>query len=411
MSRPLFLLALLAAGIAQAADPAKLLKRTGRGDSAERIEALHDLTDADADAAREVAVRWLGGERDASLRAAAARALWDLKEAARPAEPALRAALDDADEDTVYNAIGALDGLGVPDADLRTARLALVQRSHDAFHVLYAARALYPDAALSLGQYLDAAFDALNLAATDTSRYDKLREAAREGLLRPIAKERGRAGFEALVEAFPRESPPVREAIAYVLDAVPAEVGDPQRIAALLEGSAAYTRHSLLGALGDYGARAQPVLGAIIEQLDTRNEPVVREAAAAALKRVADVPAGLDEMQRRSAWRSQVETRIVPALARTVADDPTPDVRKAAASALEDLKLWAAPAAPQIAAHIAAQPDLWARYALVHVCGWGARAGQPCARDALQKIADSDPDDAVQRDAREALATSADLLH
>ena len=71
MSRPLFLLALLAAGIAQAADPAKLLKRTGRGDSAERIEALHDLTDADADAAREVAVRWLGGERDASLRAAA----------------------------------------------------------------------------------------------------------------------------------------------------------------------------------------------------------------------------------------------------------------------------------------------------------------------------------------------------
>jgi hypothetical protein len=393
-----------------AADAAKLQKRTQRGDVAERVEALKQLGDTDAALAVETSQAWLTGERDARLRAAAARELWDLKDAARPAIPALRAALDDPDEDTVYSAIGALDTLDVPAAELREARLGLARTSRDAFHVFYSARALYPDAALSLTDYLDACFGATDLLAdgdrvSDSFVRGHLQDAIYDQL-HDIAKERGRAGFDALLQAWPQVSPPVRYQISRVLDAVPTDVGDARRIAALLDGAPKDVRGFLLAALGGYGATVQPVLGDLLEQLGRGNEPEVRADAASALARAADPPGGLSDMQKPGAWRSQVETRIAPALAQVVADDPTPEVRKAAAEALEKLELWGAPAAPTIAAHIHEQPDLWARYALVHVCLWGARAGRPCAREALQQVADGDADDAVRRDAREALATT-----
>lgn len=410
-NRSLALVLTLASFAASAADTAKLLKRTERGEESERIEALRDLGQLDAVLAVDKATQWLTGQQNPRLRAAAARELWDLKEAARPAEAALRAALSDRDEDTVYNAIGALDTLDVPDRDLREARLDIARQSHDAFHVFYAARALYPDPALKLSEYLDACFDAANLLAQkdgveDTFVRSHLQDALYDQL-HSIAKERGRAGFDALLEAWPQESPPVRYQISRVLDAVPKGVGDPTRIAALLDGAPADVRGFVLSALSGYGAKAQPVLDAIIGQLARNNEPRVREDAASALGRVADAPGGLTDMRKPSAWRTQVETRIAPALAGVVADDPTVEVRKAAAESLEKLELWGAPAAPQIAAHIPAQPDLWARYALVHVCRWGARGGHPCERDALQRVADTDPDDAVRRDAKEALNTHA----
>lgn len=405
---PLALALILASLAATAADTAKLLKRTERGEESERIEALRDLGKADAALAVDKAVQWLTTQPSPRLRAAAARELWDLKDAAKPAEAALRAALNDRDEDTVYNAIGALDAMDVPAGDLREARLDIARQSRDAFHVFYATRALYPDPALKLTEYLDACHDAANLLAQqggieDTFVRGHLQDALFDQL-HDIARERGRPAFDALLEAWPHESPPVRYQISRVLDAVPRNIGDPVRIAALLDGAPADVRGFLLSALAGYGAGAQPVLEAIIGQLARNNEPRVREDAASALGRVADTPGELGDMRKPSAWRTQVETRIAPALAAVVAGDPTAEVRKAAAESLEKLELWGAPAAPQIAAHISAQPDLWARYALVHVCTWGARGGHPCAREALQQIADTDPDDAVRRDAREALA-------
>ena len=391
---------------AGAADSGKLLKRLDSGDSTERIEALRELGSVDPALARERAVQWLASQPEPGLRAAAARVLWDMKDAARPAEAALRGALTDSDEDTVYNAIGALDGLGVPDQELRDSRITLAQQGSDPFHVFYAARALYPDSALSLTQYLDACFGVANLIAEggidNTFTVGALRDDL-FGQLGVLAKEQGQAGFDALVEAWPRESPPVRYQISRVLSATPTDVGDPVRIAALLDTAPDDARSFVVSALGAYGAKAQPVLDVIIGHLGPEHEPDLRRTAASTLGSVADVPGDLDGMRKSGMWRDEVETRIAPALAKSVADDADAEVRKASAESLEKLKLWGAPAAPGIAGHIAAQTDLWARYALVHVCLWGARGDHPCARATLQAIADGDPDDAVRRDAREAL--------
>ncbi|UXI70180.1 hypothetical protein [Tahibacter amnicola] len=398
-------LLLLVPVFAQAADTAKLLKRTERGETRDRINALNDLGDADAPAAVTRATEWLESQTDARLRAAAARLLWDHKDAAAPAEPALRRALDDADEETAYAAVGALDAMGVPDAQLRSTRLRLARQARDAYYAFYAARALYPDPDLPLANVLDVVFDAVDLSknedALDFSARHDLGDATYT-LLARVAKENGREGFSALVDAFARESPAVRYTISRVIGSVPVESGDPKRIAALMTGARADVRGFLLAALGGYGARAQPALDVMLGELALNNEPAVRKDAASALSRVADVPGALSDMQKAGSWRTQVETRIAPALARLVVDDPEPAVRTAAAESLERLQLWGAPAASVVAPVIARQDDAAARLALVSVCKW-ARGTPGFPREVLEKLAASDPDTYVRRDAGDAL--------
>jgi hypothetical protein len=402
--RAFALLLLLGSTAAFAADTAKLLKRTERGDESERIEALKDLGKADAALAVDKATQWLT-QQNPRLRAAAARELWDLKDAAKPAETALRAALSDRDEDTVYNAIGALDGMDVPDSDLREARLAIAQNSRDAFHVFYAARALYPDPALKLGEYLDACFDAANLLAEDRISDTWVRGHLQDALfdqLNTIAKKGGRAAFDAMMDAWQRESPPVRYQISRVLSAVPTSVGDPVRLAALMDGAPKNVRGFLLSTLSGYGAKAQPVLDAMLDELRPNNEVDVRKDAASALGRVADPPGSFTDQIKPSAWRTQVETRIAPALAKAATTDPVTDVRKEAAEALQRLGTWGGPALPILAPYIAKEPDASTRHALTRVC-WSAREAKTLPREVLQQLAASDPDEYVRNEAKAVL--------
>ena len=95
--------------LARDRDPAARVK------AAERL-AVH--TEPEAIAALAGAL----SDRDATVRLAAASALWRMEKAAEPARPQLLAALDDASLDVVARAAGALQSLGMKEAELATAR-------------------------------------------------------------------------------------------------------------------------------------------------------------------------------------------------------------------------------------------------------------------------------------------------
>jgi len=384
----------------QAADTSRLMRQIERGSTADRTAALRDLAKEDAPAATAKAVEWLEPNVDPALRRAGARTLWDLGDQAKSAEPALRARLDDRDDDVAYAAVGALSTMGVPKAELRSARLRLA-RSNDGFIAFYAARALFPDPELPLDAVIDAALAGVNLVAagrpSDMKSRDTLRTNTRV-LLEDLAKRSGREGFDALIRAYAKASPPGKEAISSALNHVPPQHGDPVQIGALLDSPQPWVRRNTLSALVDYHDKAAPVVDRMIVGLYPPQEPDIRKAAAKALGGVGEAPALADEQAKRSAWRSDVEKRIGPALARAATTDPDRDVRKEAADALQQLSLWAGPALGSIGDRIAQEPDPVVRHALVRAC-WNARESPELPRAALASLAANDPVDYVRNEA------------
>jgi hypothetical protein len=398
--RFLVLIALFAALPLQAADTGTLLRQVERGNTAERTTALRELAKADAAAATAKAVEWLQPGVDPTLRRAAARVLWDLGDKARGAEPALRARLDDRDDDVAYACVGALATMGVPKAELRAARLRLA-RSNDGFIAFYAARALFPDPELPVDVVVDSALAGVNLVAagrpSDMSSRDTLRTNTRV-LLENVAKQSGRAGFDALLRAYAKASPPGKEAIARALDDVPPQSGDPVQIGTLLDSPQVAVRRWALHALVDYHDKAAPVVDRMIAMLWPPQEADVRKAAAKALGGVGEAPPTTDEQAKPGAWRSDVEKRIGPALARAATTDPDREVRKESAGALQELALWAGPALGAIGERIAQEPDPDVRHALVRAC-WRARESPELPRAVLRSLAESDPDPYVRNEA------------
>jgi hypothetical protein len=385
----------------QAADLGTLQRQLDRGSTAERTAALRELAKQDPGAAAGRSVAWLAPGTEPALRRAAARTLWDLGDQARAAEPALRTCKDDRDDDVAYACVGALSTLGVPKADLRTARLRL-SRAGDGFIAFYASRALFPDPELPLAEALSATFAATNLAASgrpsDMKTRDALRSNARTFAFE-VAKVSGRQGFDALMAWFPTASPPARELIADALNHVPAQHGDPLQIATLLDSPQLPVRRAALSALVDYHARAAPVVDRMIAALGDSNEPDLRKSAARALGATGAAPALATEQAMHSAWRSDVEARIGPALARAATSDPDRDVRKEAADALQRLALWGGPALGAVGDRIATEPDAVVRHALVRAC-WTARESPQLPRAALAAIAEGDPLDYVRNEAK-----------
>ena len=207
--KSLALVLLLLALPLEAADTGRLMRQIERGSGAERTAALRDLAKEDAPAAAAKAIEWLEPNVDPALRRAAARTLWDLGDKAKSAEPALRARLDDRDDDVAYAAVGALSTMGVPKSELRPARLRLA-RSNDGFIAFYASRALFPDPELTLDAVIDAALAGVNLVAggrpSDLKTRDTLRTNTRL-LLENVAKQSGRAGFDGTAYAPTRARP------------------------------------------------------------------------------------------------------------------------------------------------------------------------------------------------------------
>jgi HEAT repeat protein len=402
--RVLALVLLLTTAPALAADVGKLMRQVDRGSTSERAAALRELSKEDAGLATQKALEWLAPTVDPVLRRQAARTLWDLGARAKPAEPALRAVLDDRDDDVAYAAVGALAAMGVPKAELRDTRLRLA-RSNDGFIAFYAVRALHPDLDLPVDDALGAAFSAINLVASGKPSDMKTRDALRTNtrtFLEGFAQKSGRAGFDALMNAFPKTSPPAREAIASAVDHVPTEHGDPVRIAALLDTPQLWVRRSALYALMDYKERAAPVVDRMIAFLAVNHEPDLRKTAASALGGVGESPSLSDDQARPGAWRSEVEQRIGPALAASATTDPATEVRKEAAESLQKLKLWSGPALGTIGERIAREPDQWVRHALVRAC-WSARESPQLPRAVLATLAASDPSEYVRNEAKSVL--------
>ena len=400
MARWTILLLLLALPL-HAADLGKLMRQADRGSTSERTAALRELAKEDAGLATQKALEWLAPNVEPALRRQAARTLWDLGHRAKTAEPALRNVLGDRDDDVAYAAVGALNAMGVPKADLRTTRLRLA-RSNDGFIAFYAVRALHPDPELPVEEALGAAFSALNLVASgrpsDMKTRDSLRTNAK-AFLEGFAEKSGREGFDALIAAFPKTSPPAREAIASALDKVPPQHGDPVQIAALLDSPQIWVRRSALYALTDYKERAAPVVDRMIALLAVNHEPDLRKTAASALGSLGAAPGLASEQVMASAWRADVEKRIGPALANTATTDPVVDVRKEAAGSLQKLSLWAGPALGAIGEQIAREPDPGVRHALVRAC-WTARESPQLPKAVLATLAESDPDQYVRNEAK-----------
>jgi HEAT repeat protein len=217
-------------------------------------------------------------------------------------------------------------------------------------------------------------------------------------LLESVAKQSERAGFDALMRAYAKASPPGKEAIASALDHVPPQYGDPLQIGALLDSPQPWVRRGAMFALVDYQELAAPVVDKVIAGLWPPQEPDWRKAAAAALGGIGRSPGEASAEAKRSVWRSDVEARIAPALARAATSDPERDVRKEAADALQKLGLWAGPALGTIGARVAQEPDPVVRHALVRAC-WNARESPELPRAALVSLAANDPVDYVRNEA------------
>jgi len=398
--RLLVLTLLLVAAPLDAADVGTLTRQLERGGNAERTSALRELAKVDPAAATAKAVEWLQPGVDPALRRAAARTLWDLGDKAKGAEAALRARLDDRDDDVAYACVGALASMGVPKADLRAARLRLA-RAHDGFIAFYASRALFPDPDLPPDAVVDASLAGVNLVASgrpsDMKSRDTLRTNARV-LLEDVAKRSGREGFDALMRAYAKASPPGKEALASALDYVPPQHGDALQIGALLDSPQPWVRRGAMYALVDYHDQAAPVLDKVVEGLWPPHEPDFRKAAASALGGIGRAPAEAGEQAKPGAWRADVEKRIGPSLARAATSDPDRDVRKEAADALQKLALWAGPALGSIGDRIAQEADPVVRHALVRAC-WNARESPQLPRVALALLAANDPVDYVRNEA------------
>ena len=89
-------------------------------DPAARLEALEGLSYTDADAC--IAFAGALSDKDARVRAAAANQLWKAEKRAEPHRAELTKALDDPDANVVTNAAGALQTIGMKEAELAAAR-------------------------------------------------------------------------------------------------------------------------------------------------------------------------------------------------------------------------------------------------------------------------------------------------
>ncbi len=271
------------------------------------------------------------GDREARVREAAANSLWELEEAAGPAEPQLRRALDDSSPAVRVQAAGALEAIGVDPSELVTARRSVLNAG-DWFDVALAARDLI--GSVDETELVEPLLGSLRATppATDDDRFD-----GGEVLL-PLAKRGNRAVIGPMMAAL---------------------------------GEAGMPRARLLEALGHF----EPEPDGWVEALVTAShdpDPEVRETAAEQLERRAETPGGgagwpertlhlLDDVDRDVRWAA-VEAMgeaggdaraAVPALVRIVASPEEASLREAAAEALGEIGAAAEPYDREVKAEVA----------------------------------------------------------
>jgi HEAT repeat protein len=399
MYRALFAVALLYAMPAFAifgieTDPGKIEVQWRK----EKLEAVANHKDAKE---RAAAAQWLGGrkepeviaalakaltDRDANVRQAAASGLWDSDKAAEPARAQLVAALDDADPNVVAYAAGALQAIGMKEAELVAARKRvfaspdttptarfLVSRnligqvpSPELLKPMvdYLERAAAPQRRPTTSRNLDLAEQAIaRLVKTqDRALIAPLMDATRNAkhgqpvLLRALATFKPEPdGYTAYVVGFLESpDPKVRYAALGSLRPLTKEkdvaVWAP-RAAALLRDPDSSVRGEALWALGSGAGLAAGEIDKVVEALRDP-EPGVRRSAARAIGEMGD---------RNQAVPAAMKARVADAarapLASAMESDTEADVRAEAKSALAKLGGGGAPASEAKAVVASAAPS------------------------------------------------------
>ena len=349
-------------------DPAKIqagwkrekLEQIRKGDPKERAEAAKYLG-GNKDAESIAALTQALADPEARVRQEAASGLWSSEKAAEPARAALQALLDDPDPNVVTQAAGALQALGMKEAELADARK----------------RALDHPQATPFSRYLLAR----NLVGHEAPA--KLVEPTVSYLERnAAARDPPRASIESAQRTLERL----------------VRTQDRTIIPALLEAARSMKAGNavVLKALGGFKPEVDGYLDLVTGQLQSPH-PRMRVAALEILRDMKDE-------RQVAAW----VPRVAPLLR-----DAEEDVRSAAAWTMGRA---AGLAAPQLDALVAAlsDPSNRVRRSTVNALGYVGEAKQAMAaadrarvlelaRPALQHMSESDADNDVRRDAKEAL--------
>jgi HEAT repeat protein len=255
------------------------------------------------------------------VRAAAAAALWELKEAARPAMPALKEALNDTDGAVLINAAGALSGLDVVTTDLLPAYTRALRDRDCGVAVL---------AGLAAQEYLPPQ-DLLNVAR-DCQKDEDIEVRLRAGdLLRAASKSGGKDMVPSLLENLRRARGDEKADFVRLLgNQKPPTPEIATAIARLVPDPEPQNRKAAIQALKYMGATAKDAVPAITERVTTDKDPEVREYAAQALGELAPYA-------RTS----------IPVLIQAL-KDPVPKVRAAACEGLQEQRENAKEAIPAL---------------------------------------------------------------
>ena len=326
----------------------KLEKTLARDrDAAARAEAAWQLGQLGSTESIPALTTALGEDSSAAVRANAAASLWHLGDASRPAVPALTKALDDPSGAVVGNAAGALIKLGTPKSKLVPVYRGLLAR-RDCEDRVIGVKALATEA-----PPIDLFDTAWECSETSEDIDSDVRSEAREAL-RKIVARKDKAVIPLILEILEHPagrdiSTLIRGIAGYeppVKDAVPV-------LASLLGARDERTSSAAASALGDMKAAALPALPDLMKCLASHPQNKTREDAAEALGEIAS------EIGPKA---SAAVPALIAALVKAAENDKWPSVRKAAVTALGEMRTAAKDAIPMLRKALES-PDDWMRLA------------------------------------------------
>ena len=266
-------------------------------------------------------------DADASVREAAASALWKTGKAAAAAKPELQKTLGDREAAVVARAAGALSNMGVPDAELAEAWRRALEGARDGATAFLAARGLigidHPEKlAPPILSYLSKNAEEAVRPGSRRQGYDdsKSAEAAAKAL-EQLLKENA-ARLLPLLDRTVRQSP---EAGRYVFGALAA-------VKTLPPGTVDLGLSHTRSPVAETRSAAVKLVGRVTSE---------REAARWIPEAIRLLGDSEESVRNEACWSLKgvkgLAHEAAPELTRLVSGDPSPTVRKAASSALEEI--------------------------------------------------------------------------
>ncbi|MEO7742972.1 MAG: HEAT repeat domain-containing protein [Usitatibacter sp.] len=378
MSRAILLLLVLVSFPASAIDLEKWVDKLGdkmmQDAEKEKLEALAKDRDPKE---RLEAAEWLGGrnelhiiaalgaalsDRDAKVRQAAANGLWKSEKAAEPARPQLLKALDDLDPNVVARVAGALQSMGMKEAELVAPRkrvFASAQSSMES-RFLVSRNLIGHEPATRL---LEPTLAYLERAVSAKGHFTRQNIEIAQEALESLVKSKDRSLIPPLMDAARSARPGQVTVMKAIAMFEPRPDGYTGFVLSFLDSSEPRVRYQALGMLGDAKKEKEvavwlPRACAMLADSDDS----VRSQALWAVSSAKGLAAG------------EIE-KVVAALA-----DPHPGVRRSAARAIGE---------------IGEKRQAMAAAAKARVVAVG--------RPALTAAMERDPDADVRHDAKEAL--------